>query len=347
MENSELIQDNSRFDEPLASTSLPPATSYEGPARSWSDENRTTSDAESLRTQRVARALGWFSIGLGIVELAAPKTVARLSGIRACSGVVRAFGVREIVTGVGILRGRKPAGWLWSRVAGDALDLAVLTTAGGRSNGALCRIAATTAVASVTAVDVQVARQLSNGRDEAAPEKRAVELTQTIIINCPPETVYRFWRDFENLPRVMSHLDAVEYISDSRSRWRAKGPAGKRIQWEAEMTEDRPNERISWRSLPNSMVDNAGSVTFAEAPGGRGTLLRVSFHYDPPAGDLGVTIAKLFGREPTIQLKDDLRRLRQMLETGDVVTTEGQPAGRRSSQSWKYDRLARQLANAY
>jgi uncharacterized membrane protein len=145
----------------------------------------------------------------------------------------------------------------------------------------------------------------------------------------------------------MDHLESVEVIDDKRSRWAAKGPAGKRAEWEAEITEDRPNELIAWRSTASSTVENSGYVRFEPAPGGRGTLVRVELNYLPPGGILGATIAKLLGEEPELQLKDDLRRLKQLMEAGEIVTTEGQPAGRAKSTSWKYDHAGRRLATAF
>jgi uncharacterized membrane protein len=145
----------------------------------------------------------------------------------------------------------------------------------------------------------------------------------------------------------MRHLESVDVTGDKRSRWVANGPAGKRVQWEAETTEDRPNELIAWRSIEGSTVENSGSVRFDAAPADRGTLVRVELTYRPPAGVVGATIAKLLGEEPELQLEEDLRRLKQVMETGEIITTEGQPAGRPQSTSWKYDRAARRLAAAF
>jgi uncharacterized membrane protein len=145
----------------------------------------------------------------------------------------------------------------------------------------------------------------------------------------------------------MEHLESVETIEDKRSRWTAKGPAGSRIHWDAEMTEDRPGECIAWRSIEGAQVENWGSVKFASAPGGRGSFVIVELHYNPPAGAVGVAFAKLFGEEPALQLVEDLRRFKQIMETGEAITTEGQPAGRSRSTSWKYDYAGRRLAAAF
>lgn len=135
----------------------------------------------------------------------------------------------------------------------------------------------------------------------------------TTVINRPAAEVYRFWRDFENLPRFMTHLLDVDTTTDGRSRWRAKGPLGMTVEWEAELIRDEPNRLISWRSLPMADVDTAGSVHFRELPGGR-TEVRVELKYDPPAGKVGTAVAKLFGLAPDQQIRADLAELRRVLE---------------------------------
>jgi uncharacterized membrane protein len=137
-----------------------------------------------------------------------------------------------------------------------------------------------------------------------------------------PDDVYRFWRNFENLPRFMKHLESVEDLGDGRSRWTAKGPAGTSVDWEATIVADVPGEVITWRSLENSDVDNAGAVRFERAPGNRGTIVKVNIQYNPPAGVIGAAVAKLFGEEPGQQLNDDLRRFKQVLEVGEVVVSD-------------------------
>jgi uncharacterized membrane protein len=149
-----------------------------------------------------------------------------------------------------------------------------------------------------------------------------------ITIRRPVEEVYRYWRDLTNLPSFMNHLASVE-VTDGRSHWTANAPAGTTVEWDAEVVEDRPDERIAWRALEGSQVSNSGSVWFAPAPGSDGTEVRVELAYDPPGGALGKVVAKLFGEEPQQQLTDDLRRLKQVLETGEVVLSEGSPEGTR------------------
>ena len=154
---------------------------------------------------------------------------------------------------------------------------------------------------------------------------------RSVTINLPREQLYRIWRNFENLPRFMNHLQRVdvdEATGGTRSQWVSRAPLGREVQWEAEMTEERENEFIAWRSLPGSTVKSMGNVLFEDAPGGRGTVVTVEMEYNPPAGSLGAAFAKLFGEEPGQQLRDDLRHFKQMMETGEVPSVEGQPSGR-------------------
>jgi uncharacterized membrane protein len=156
-----------------------------------------------------------------------------------------------------------------------------------------------------------------------------------VTIKRPVEEVYAFWRDFTNLPSFMYHLQSVEPAGDGRSHWTARAPAGTTVDWDAEITEDRPNARIAWASVEGSKVGNSGSVAFTQAPGGDGTEVRVELSYDPPGGALGKVAAKLFGEEPQQQISDDLRRLKQVLETGEVVLSEGSPEGTRTARLLK------------
>lgn len=270
--------------------------------------------------ERLATGLGWFSIGLGLAEVLAPKGLSRLIGLSEDHPVLlRLLGLREITSGIGILTNRRPAGWLWSRVAGDAMDLSLLCVALLSDDSDRGRVAtATAAVLGVTALDVLDAQQLSS---DAGPEG-AMARVHTITINRPVEEVYRFWRDFQNLPRFMSHLESVQVMDDKRSHWVAKAPAGATVEWDAEIIDDRPNEIIAWRSLEGADVDNSGFVRFLRAPGERGTEVRVEIEYNPPGGALGAGIAKIFGEAPEQQIKGDLNRFKQVMETGEVVHSD-------------------------
>jgi len=161
----------------------------------------------------------------------------------------------------------------------------------------------------------------------SVPYGRGVRVEQTVTIGLPPEEIYAFFRNFENLPRFMSHLQSVKVLDDKRSHWVTKGPAGSDAEWDAEIINEIPNELIGWRSVEGSQIDNAGSVHFKPNPGGRGTDVKVILRYDPPGGLLGAVTAKIFGEDPGHQVKEDLRALKMLLETGEIATTEGQPNG--------------------
>ena len=157
---------------------------------------------------------------------------------------------------------------------------------------------------------------------------QGVKVEESVTINRPVLEVYRFWRNFENLPRFMDHLEAVTVIDDERSHWVAKGPAGTKVEWDAIIHNEVEDELIAWRSLPGAEVNNAGSVHFTPTPDGTGTDVRVVLSYEPPAGMVGVAVAKLLGEEPSKQVADDLRRFKQVMDSGDVAAGARPIAGR-------------------
>jgi uncharacterized membrane protein len=299
----------------------------------------------------LANGLGWFSIGLGVAEIAAPGSVARFIGVRDDDdnrAVLRTCGVREIASGVAILSQPNPTSALWGRVAGDVMDLFLLGTAAGSPTARREKLAlATGMVAGVTLLDVIGSIQHSRQEhllpgDEARPrritersarrlpaeaqrenlEQNGFQAKMTITVGRPVEEVYAYWRNFENLPNFMHHLQGVTVLDQKRSRWAAKAPAGLTVEWEAEIVEERENQLIAWRSLAGSKVDNAGSVRFMSAPGGRGTEVQVELSYRPPLGAVGKIVAKLFGEEPQEQIKHDMRMFKAVMETGEVMHSD-------------------------
>ena len=274
-----------------------------------------------------SRALGWFSIGLGVAQIAAPRAMARLIGVpddHTTRNTMLALGLRELTSGVGILSRPESSAWRWSRVGGDIMDLALLGRALETDGADRERVlAATAAVVGVTLLDVLASRSVGDAGPASDTRQAAAARTQpvirTITINHAPDEVYRFWRNFENLPRFMQHLESVEVLDDRRSHWKAAAPAGRTVEWDAEITEDRPGELIAWRSLEGADISHSGRVRFLKAPGDRGTEVHVELHYDPPAGKLGTAVAKLFGEEPGQQVDRDIRRFKQVMETGEVV----------------------------
>jgi uncharacterized membrane protein len=290
--------------------------------RGWQRDALTRNDSD----ERLAHALGWFSIGIGLAEAAAPGKLAELIGVRNKPDVFRLMGLREIGHGVTILSQPWPVSGVWSRVAGDVLDLALLSTQMNSKNPERKKtLAATVAVLGVTALDLYASKRLSDkasGRPAAGAARRGLRVKEAITVNRPVTDVYNFWHDFQNLPRFMTHLQSVQVRGPKRSHWAAMGPAGMRVEWDAETIEDRPNELISWRSLPGGDVETSGWVRFKPAPGNRGTEVVVEMRYDPPGGVIGATIAKLFGEAPEQIVTRDLRAFKNVMEVGEVVYSD-------------------------
>jgi uncharacterized membrane protein len=279
--------------------------------------------------EQVARGLGWFSVVLGSIEFLAPGAVARAIGA-GDSAVVRAAtrvcGLREIASGLGILTTPRPAGWVTSRMAGDIMDLAMLGVALALPSARRGRLlAAGAAILGVTVLDATCAQRL---REASGRHGRAVRARRSLTINRPAEELYRVWRHVSNLPRFMRRIESVHATGDRRSHWIARGPFGMRVEWDAEITEDRPNQAIAWRSLSGSPIDTAGAVRFSPAPGGRGTEVTVELEYSLPGRAVSAQLARLLGQAPEQQLQEDLRRFKQLLETGQIIESEG-AGGRR------------------
>jgi len=156
-----------------------------------------------------------------------------------------------------------------------------------------------------------------------------MEARASITVNAPAAAVYSAWRDLEKLPTFMCHLDSVTRLDDTHSHWVAKAPGGP-AEWDAELVQDVPGTCIAWRSVEGAEIPNDGQVTFVPAPGDRGTEVHVELHYSPPLGALGSAVAKLFGEEPNQQVRDDLRRFKQIVETGEIARSEGAPEGVRT-----------------
>ena len=184
----------------------------------------------------------------------------------------------------------------------------------------------------------------AEGDDAASPADKpgadGIQVREVVTINKSPEELYAFWRNFDNLPKFMNHLESVTTGDDKHSHWVAKAPLGRTVAWDAEIINETPNRLIAWQTLPGASVSSAGTVRFEPALGGRGTEVRISLDYNPPAGVVGATVAKLFGEEPRVQIAEDLRRFKNLMETGETPTVEGQPVGARSAKGLAADKLA-------
>lgn len=207
----------------------------------------------------------------------------------------------------------------------------VARSTGVHARPALVRTSGVLAIASAAGILGRARQGARQGMGERTTASGALAVEKCITINKSPEECYRFWRNFDRFPEFMQHLDAVEKITDTRSHWKAKAPIGSSVEWDAEITADQPGEVLAWHSLDGADVDNGGTVRFERAPGGRGTIVRVEMQYKPPGGKAGALVAKLFGENPSQQMDGDLRRFKQLIETGEITTTEGQPAGERSA----------------
>jgi uncharacterized membrane protein len=281
-----------------------------------------------------------------VAQLAAPDTVRRISGVDdspTSRAVVPLVGARELVHAAGLLTSRRKGAWAWTRVLGDAMDLTSLGMAiahrGGRRRRRL--LAVTGAIAGITVLDLVTAVQATRAQKiGSVPGRRgsrkggSMELTATTTIRKSPPEVYAFWRDLENLPTFMAHLEQVRTTGDRTSHWSAGAPFGKNVEWDAEIVEETPGEKLVWRSTGDADVPNAGTVRFVPAPDGVSTEVHVVLVYDIPGGSVGKAVAKYFGEEPHQQLDDDLRRFKQVMETGEVVRSDGAPWGKRARKEF-------------
>lgn len=296
-----------------------------------------TGSGHGHREDRLAKALGWFSLGLGLPQLLVPSRVNRLIGIEDNTrnrAIMRAVGLRELAGGAGILDRPRPGGFLFARVAGDAMDLLLLRAVFRPRRNARRRVtAATAAVAGVAVLDVMASAKTSRSSDPTT-DAGAIRVRTAVTVQRPPDEVYDYWHNFENFPSFMAHVESVEVTGDGRSHWVAKAPAGMQVEWDAEIVQDEPNEVIAWRSAENADVPNSGCVRFTTAPGDAATEVTVELEYRPPGGAVGAAVSRLFGEEPLQQIKDDLRRFKQVIETGEVVRSDGTPEGTRTQRQF-------------
>jgi uncharacterized membrane protein len=177
-----------------------------------------------------------------------------------------------------------------------------------------------------TLLGVRTAAKGQGAETTSIPYELGLRVDRAVTVAKPRAELYRTWRDLEGLPRFMEHVESVRVIDPRRSHWVVSGPAGRTVEWEAEIINEIENELIGFRSL-SGKVDVAGSVQFKDAPGDRGTEVIVELQYNPPAGILGAFAAKMWGQEPSQQIEEDLRRFKELMEAGEVPTVAGQPTG--------------------
>lgn len=314
----------------LKQSGMQPGQLVRQPADFWKQLNQ-------LPPERLSSGLGWGSIALGVPMLVSPRLVAHIAGVR--HGplhrlLIRLVGVREMGAAAALLTSPDRPEWIWTRVAGDAMDLTMLgiALAGPRKRGRYRTILATAVIGGITAVDVAAA--MSTTRAKQASGETSLELTAATTVRQDPSQVYARWRKLDELSTFMAHVDEVTVDGPTRSHWKVSAPFNRTVEWDAEIVEDLPDKRLSWRSVEGSQIDNEGIVSFSPAPGGRGTEVHVTLRYDLPGGAVGATLARLAGEDPHQQLDDDLRRFKQVMETGEVVRSEGAPGGKRAFGSF-------------
>lgn len=288
--------------------------------------SRQGGESQDKKDGQIARALGVFSIGLGLAEIVAPYELAKLIGVSPRPVLFRLLGAREIASGVGILvGGNKPAAPMWSRVAGDAMDLALLGAAFRSPAAKKGRLAAATAaIAGVTALDLMCSQNLSQS---IAPDGKT-EIERSITIGKSADELYRLWREPNTLPQLMQHFVQITPTSETRAHWKINAPLGQSIEWDAELTEDRAGEFVGWKAADGAPIENDGSIEFRPAPGDRGTVATLRFRFAAPGGAIGTSAASLFDFVPEKLASQALRSFKSLAETGEIPTLVKNPSAR-------------------
>lgn len=306
---------------------LPEATFRIDERRHTANGHRRSPNGSNGSSDQLTRALGMFSLGLGLAQLFAPRRVAAMIGLESDGGnAMRLIGLRELASGVGIITQANPSAWLWLRLGGNLIDLALLNSAAASPRADRDRIAvARAAVLGVAALDA-VAGARAAGDQETLPAGSAqtgeAQIKAAVTVNAPIAEVYSLWESFRNLPSFMRGLAAVELTGERTSRWTMAGPAGFSVSFDAEITDATRNERIAWRTIESSIVAGSGDIRFREAPGNRGTQVIYQARFSLPGGALGEKIAELFGPALSMKMQGDLLRCKQLLELGEIVQSD-------------------------
>lgn len=286
------------------------------------------SSLDRIDAKRLPEALAYFSLGLGAAEMTASDTVARLSGIpNTHHGLIRAMGLREVAAGAAMLSDPLDPKWSWARVGGDAIDLALIMLSFGSPRARRGRLfASMLTVLGVTALDVLTATFLTRTQTDRVHRRhltrgRGERIEQSIAINCSPDQAYAFIHDFSKWPNIMPNLRTVQQNGDAELHMKA-WINRQDVEWRSDVIEDRPNEMISWRARDNGSYLKAGSIKMGWIPGGRGTLVRVEILQKP------LPVSAALDQSLDFRLREGLRRMKALIETGEIPTTIGQPSGR-------------------
>jgi uncharacterized membrane protein len=284
--------------------------------------------------------LGWFSIGLGLVQIFAPRTLLNLIGVKdhaANVTITRIVGMREIAGGMGLFIEPRPVTWIQARIAGDGMDLALLDRAltADQTENRNATIGALIAVLAVTAVDIaanQILTQKHSQITSNVMEGGMMRVRKSVTVNRPIAEVYAFWHNFENLPQFMRHIQSIKTTDNGQSRWTAQDSEDGVLEWDAVIIGDTPNEVIAWQAVEGGAMHTSGTVQFRPAPGDQGTEVLMDLEYQPPAGKLGAAFSRFFGAHPEQMIRDELFAFKQIMETGEVTRSDGAVPGQKMGQ---------------
>ena len=318
----------------------PPAPVAIRPAPSPSSKGDKAWRADA---EQVAIALGWFSIGLGLVEILKPSRLTRAFDTHHQEPIYRLYGARELAAGAGLLLNRDKSPWLYARLAGDALDAVTLALGlGGRRQGNV--MAGLAAVAGVTALDLWAARALGDQERRAitaaGPHKSGgrawrhgiFDVERSVTINKDADTLRDLWMDPPTLPRIMAHIADIEQLGAGRARWTVPTPLGP-YSWETQLVSNDQEDALRWETDGANALIRRGVVRSATAPKKYGTVMTAALTFDPPGGMLGRGTAALLGDQmPGALVDKTLLYFKALAETGEIPTTAGQPAARRNTR---------------
>ena len=277
---------------------------------------------------RLREVLGWIGVGIGVAELLRPRAVAHTTGLP--PRLIRVLGTWEIIISAGILLRPQQSAWRWSRVASDIIDLYLLTRSDHRAlNNRLPII--TALFAGMTSLDVLAAFDGGGQNTLQSDLASGIHIHKSLHIQKSAEECYRFWRNFENFPKFMRYVDSVQVVDATHTHWRFGTQQGPQIEETIELFSDVPTQQLGWRTLPNSPIEHIGVVKFLPAYGKTSTRLDIEIIFKKSVGKINNELARLFAEEPSAHWDEDLRRFKQLIETGEIATTMGQASGRRSA----------------
>lgn len=301
----------------------------------WRPQNVTDLDPAQITT-----GLGWFSIGLGLVELFGPRRLTRTFGASYQTPLYQLAGVRELASGIGLLLSRDKSPWLWARAAGDAMDIALLGIGHGRHRKGRV-VTALLTLAGIAALDLWTAQRMQEREEQSVYgagahaggrgwRLGAMDIERSITINRSPQELLVLWQMPDTLPRIMAHIADIQQLGEGRARWTIPIPFGQPLSWQTEITEADPDRGLRFQSDQTAgALIPSGAVHFSKAPASRGTVMTLHVRFNPPAGAAGRTVARLLGDAmPAALIDKSLHYFKALAETGEIPTTAGQPAAR-------------------